>query len=55
MTIKNRYAIALTTEMMDRIKEATGFTKLDVLDAFHRLRIAKGDEWKTMFRTHYGH
>ena len=34
--------------IMDRIK-------LDVLDAFHRLRIAKGDDWKTVFRTRYGH
>jgi hypothetical protein len=27
---------------------------LDVQDAYHNLRIAKGDEWKTTFRTKYG-
>ena len=43
MTIKNRYPLPLTSEIMDRIKGATCFTRLDVLDAFHRLRIAKGD------------
>jgi hypothetical protein len=55
MTVKNRYPIPLMSEIMDRIKGATRFTRLDVLDAFHRLRIAKGDEWKTAFRTRYGH
>ena len=30
------------------------FTKLDVIVAFHRLRIKEGDEWKTAFRTRFG-
>ena len=40
---------------MDRIKGATRFTRLDIRDAFNRLRIAKGDEGKIAFRTRYGH
>jgi cell fate regulator YaaT (PSP1 superfamily) len=28
--------------------------KMDVKDAYHNLRIAEGDEWKTAFRTKYG-
>src|SRR5881394_6564 len=55
VTIKNRYPLPLMSEIMDRIKGATRFTRLDVRDAFNRLRIAKGDEWKTAFRTRYGH
>ena len=55
MTIKNRYPIPLTTEIMDRIKGAKRFTRLDVRDAFNRIRVAKGDEYKTAFRTRYGH
>jgi len=55
ITIKNRYPLPLTTEIMDRVKGATRFTRLDVRDAFNRLRVAEGDEWKTAFRTRYGH
>ena len=31
------------------------FTKLDLKDAYHRIRIKKGDDWKIAFRTRYGH
>ena len=55
MTIKNRYPISLTTEIMDRIKGAKRFTRLDVRDAFNRIRVAEGDEYKTVFRTRYDH
>ncbi|KAI0995291.1 Transposon Ty3-I Gag-Pol polyprotein [Podosphaera aphanis] len=37
-----------------RLSKAKYFTKLDVISAFNRIRIAKGDEWKTAFRTRYG-
>ena len=31
------------------------FTKIDVKNAYYRLRIGESDEWKTAFRTRYGH
>ena len=55
ITIKNRYPLPLIGESLDRLSQATRFTQLDLINAYHRLRIRKGDEWKTAFRTRYGH
>ena len=55
LTIKNRYALPLISELFDRLKNAKYFTRLDMADAYNQLRIALGDEWKTAFRTRYGH
>jgi hypothetical protein len=41
--------------MFDRLRGATEYTKVDLYSAFNLLRIALGDEWKTAFRTRYGH
>ncbi|KAF4539175.1 Reverse transcriptase domain protein [Lasiodiplodia theobromae] len=41
--------------MFDRLGRARVFTKLDLRDAYHRLRIRSEDEWKTAFKTRYGH
>ena len=43
------------TELRERVAGATIFTKLDLKDGYHLIRIRKGDEWKTAFRTRYGH
>lgn len=55
VTVKNRHPLPLITESLERLAEATIFTKLDIRDAYHRIRIKEGDEWKTAFRTRYGH
>src|SRR5579859_512370 len=44
----------LIAEMLERIGRAKYFTKLDVQDGYHRMRIAKGEEWKTTFKCRYG-
>ena len=54
-TIKNRYALPLIGETLDQLAGAKIFTQLDLRDAYHRIRIREGDEWKTAFRTRYGH
>lgn len=55
ITIKNRHALPLITELLDRVAGAKWFTKLDLAEAYHRICIKKGDEWKTAFRCRYGH
>ena len=55
VTVKNRHPLPLITESLERFSQAKYFTKLDVREAYHRIRIAEGDEWKTAFRTRYGH
>jgi hypothetical protein len=53
-TVKNRYPLPLISEMLDRLRGALIFTKLDIRNAYHRIRIKEGDEYKTAFRTWYG-
>jgi len=54
LTIKNRYPIPLIQETLRRLSKAKYYTKFDIIAAFNRLRVAKGDEWLTAFRTRYG-
>lgn len=54
ITQKDRYPLPLIRETLSALGKARWLTKLDVSSAFHRIRIAKGDEWKTAFRTRYG-
>jgi transposase InsO family protein len=55
ITIKDRHPLPLINEIQDIIQGAKYFTKYDITNAYNRLRIRKGDEWKTAFRTKYGH
>ena len=54
LTVKNRYPIPLVRETLSRIHGKKFFTKLDIVGAFNRIRIAEGHEWKTAFSTRYG-
>jgi len=55
LTILNKFPLLLMTELGERVACATIFTKLDLKDGCHLIRIKKGDEWQTAFRTQYGH
>ena len=55
LTILNKYPLPLMTELREGVADATVFTKLDPKDGYQVIPITKGDEWKTAFRTHYGH
>jgi hypothetical protein len=44
VTIKNRYPILLVSEILDRLLKAKLFTKLNLRDAYYRLRVKEGDK-----------
>ena len=41
--------------MLDRLHTAKVFTKIDLRNAYHQVRVKEGDEWKTAFRCREGH
>jgi hypothetical protein len=50
---KDRYPIPRINDLLERLGKVSIFTKIDLWNAYHLLRIKEGDEWKTAFRTHY--
>jgi len=55
VTIRNSYPLPLITDIIEKVKGAKYFTKLDLRSAYNLIRIKEGDEYKTAFRTKYGH
>jgi hypothetical protein len=55
ITKRNQYPLPLISGLLDRLCTEKIFTKLDLRGAYNLLRICPGDEWKTTFRTRYGH
>jgi len=54
MTRKDRYPIPLLNDLLDAPRKARIYSKIDLKSAYHLVRIAKGDEWKTAFHIRYG-
>lgn len=55
ITVKNKYPLPLLTSAFELLQGAVIFSKLDLRNAYHLVRIRDGDEWKTAFNTHLGH
>ncbi|KAF7770963.1 hypothetical protein Agabi119p4_6937 [Agaricus bisporus var. burnettii] len=51
---KDRYPLPLISDLLDSPRKARIYTKIDLRHAYHLVRIADGDEWKTAFCTRYG-
>ena len=54
LTVKNQYLLPLIWETLNLMTSSVIFTKLDIIAAFNKLRMAEGEEWKTAMRTRYG-
>ena len=54
ITVKNRYPLPLISVLLDQVKGAQIYTKLDLRGAYHLIRVREGDEWKTAFKTRFG-
>jgi len=54
ITKKDRYPLPLISDLLDSPSHAKIYSKINLRHAYHLVRIALGDEWKTAFRTHYG-
>jgi hypothetical protein len=55
ITIKDRHPLPLQEELIEKMKHAMVFTKLDLCSGYNNIPIKEGDEWKTAFRMKFGH
>ena len=53
-TIKNAYPLSLISELLDKLKGARWFTKLDVQWGYNNVRVRDGDQWKVAFKMNRG-
>ena len=53
-TIKNSYLLPLISTLLDKLKGARDFTKLDLRSGYNNMWIKDGDQWKAAFKTDRG-
>jgi len=54
VTIKDKTPLPLIGEVIDKLKEARYFNKLDLIWGYNNVRIKEGDKWKAVFLTNKG-
>lgn len=54
ITVKNKTPLPLIDPSFEPLCHALIFSKLDLRNAYHLVRIREGDEWKTAFNTPLG-
>ncbi|XP_061353541.1 uncharacterized protein LOC133298287 [Gastrolobium bilobum] len=55
VTVKNKYLLPRIDDLMDQLRGARVFSKIDLRSRYHQIRVKPEDIPKIAFRTRYGH
>ena len=54
ITVKNQYPLLLISELINKLKNAWFYTKLDIRWGYNNIRMKEGDKWNAVFWTNRG-
>jgi hypothetical protein len=54
MTVKNKYPLPRINDLLDQLKNARFFSKIDLRSRYHQMKIRSEDIPKIAFVTRYG-
>jgi len=55
LAIKNKYPMPIINDLLDQLKGARVFSKIDLRSVYHQILVKSEDVQKTTFKSRYGH
>ncbi|GJY82862.1 putative reverse transcriptase domain-containing protein, partial [Tanacetum coccineum] len=55
LTVKNHHPLPRIDDLFDQLQGSSGYSKINIRQGYHQLRVRDKDIPKTAFRTRYGH